>query len=253
MVAYRVLLPVLTTSVSRRTPELTVSVVSIDRMRYRSLVISGLFLGTVILRVRYLQRRTKRLQEAVDQTLAELTLAVKIAGDARESLKEQALKDGLTGLWNRRAISAMLQRELSRAQRDHFPLTLVMMDLDHFKLINDTHGHPIGDEVIREAARRITAATVLSPYGFAGRYGGEEFLIIFPDCSRVMGIKRAESLRRAVAETPFTTKSAPLSVTCSLGVTSQECDMNADDAVHKADQALYQAKHEGRNCVRYSD
>jgi diguanylate cyclase (GGDEF)-like protein len=198
-------------------------------------------------RVDYLLQRTLKLQETVTQTKAELTLAAKIAGDAQEALKEQALKDGLTGLWNRKAIFAMLEREVCRAQRDKFPITLLMLDMDHFKNINDTHGHLTGDEVLREAAGRLIE--VMRPYDFAGRYGGEEFLVVLPSCSPHNGLLRAEDFRRSVAERPVPTAHGPLAVTCSVGVAAYDGKMPLEDLIHEADKALYNAKRQGRNCV----
>jgi diguanylate cyclase (GGDEF)-like protein len=105
-----------------------------------------------------------------------------------------------------------------------------------------------GDAVLQEASRRITE--LMGECDFAGRYGGEEFLIVFRGRSPMNSVQRAEDLRRAVADTPFPTKSGPLTVTCSLGVASHEGRMEVEDLIHKADQALYRAKEEGRNCVR---
>ena len=218
--------------------------------RFRGLCIIGLFLTIVLLyrlRVRYLVHHNRKLQEKVTQTKAELTLATRMAGDAQEALKEQALKDSLTGLWNRRAIFAMLEREIFRAQRDHFPITLVMIDLDHFKNINDTHGHLTGDEVLREAAARLI--DTMRPYDFAGRYGGEEFLVVLPSCSPQNGLQRAEHFRRAIADRLLPTAVGPLSITCSLGVAAYEDAMPPEDLIQRADAALYRAKRLGRNCV----
>ncbi len=217
---------------------------------FRSLCIIFLALLTLLLhrlRVRDLQRRNQKLQQTVALTKAELTLAAKIAGDAQEALKEQALKDSLTGLWNRRAIFAMLEREIHRAQRDRFPITLVMIDLDHFKKINDTYGHLTGDEALREAAGRLFE--VMRPYDFAGRYGGEEFLVVLPSCPSHNGVQRAEDFRRAIAERPVPTATGPLVLTCSLGVVAYEDGMLPEDLIHRADEALYRAKLMGRNCV----
>ncbi len=203
------------------------------------------------LRVGYLVRHNRQLQQAVSQTKAELTLTAKVAGDAQEALKEQALKDSLTGLWNRRAIFAMLEREVCRAQRDRFPIALLMIDLDHFKSINDSYGHLTGDEVLREAAGRLME--VMRPYDFAGRYGGEEFLVVLPSCSPQNGIQRAEDFRRSIAERLMPTAVGPLAVTCSLGVASYDGAMPPEDLIHRADEALYRAKRLGRNRVCAQD
>lgn len=199
------------------------------------------------LRVRNLLRGTRKLQETVNLTKVELTLAARIADDAQVALKEQALKDDLTGLWNRRAVFAMLEREVYRAQRDRSSITLVMIDLDDFKKINDTYGHPTGDQVIREAADRF--AGVMRPYDFAGRYGGEEFLVVLPSCSQHNAVRRAEDFRRAIAERPVPTALGSLAVTCSVGVAAYDGTMPPEDLIHRADEALYRAKRLGRNCV----
>jgi len=211
------------------------------------MLLLGLVLVLHKLRIRSLVRRTQKLQATVNQTKAELTLAARVAGDAQEALKEQALKDSLTGLWNRRAIFAMLEREVCRAQRDRCPITLVMIDLDHFKKINDTHGHLTGDEVLREAAGRL--AEVMRPYDFAGRYGGEEFLVVLPGCSPHNGVQRAEDFRRAIAESPVPTAIGSLVLTCSVGVAAHEEAMPPEDLIQRADEAMYRAKRLGRNCV----
>jgi diguanylate cyclase (GGDEF)-like protein len=218
--------------------------------RFRAMC--GILLLVVIfliykLRVHYLLRKAKGLEEEVNQTKAELHLAVKIAGDAQRTLKEQALKDSLTGLWNRRAIFAMLEKEVCRAERDHLPITLVMIDLDHFKTINDNYGHLTGDAVLREAANRIFE--LMRPYDFVGRYGGEEFLIVLPGCSPGNGIQRAEDFRRIIADRPVPTSFGPLPVTCSLGVAAYDRAMPPEHLIHQADEALYRAKRLGRNCV----
>jgi diguanylate cyclase (GGDEF)-like protein len=199
------------------------------------------------LRVRYLNRHNRKLQETVTQTRAELTLTARTARDAQEALKEQALKDGLTGLWNRKAIFAVLEREVYRARRDRCPVTLVMIDLDHFKNINDTYGHPVGDEVLRESVSRLI--DVMRPYDSIGRYGGEEFLVVLPSCSPQNGVPRAEEFRRAIAARPVFTAAGQITITCSIGVAAYDDAMPPDVLIHRADEALYRAKRMGRNCV----
>lgn len=218
--------------------------------RVRTLCVLFLLLLVLLLhrlRVRFLKRHNHTLQEAVNQTRAELTLTARSARDAQEALKEQALKDGLTGLWNRRAIFAMLEKEIFRAQRDRFSITLVMIDLDHFKDINDTWGHPAGDEVLREAASRLIE--LMRPYDCIGRYGGEEFLVVLPSCSSHNGVQRAEEFRRAIAARPVFTAAGQLEVTCSVGVAAWRESMPPDQLINRADEALYRAKRLGRNRV----
>ena len=141
----------------------------------------------------------------------------------------------------------MLDGEVCRAQRDRLPITLVMIDLDHFKTINDIHGHLTGDDVLREVAGRFIE--LMRPYDFVGRYGGEEFMIVMPGCSPLNGVRRAEAFRRAVTDSPMLTGVGQLPVTCSLGVSAFEHGMSPNDLVRRADEALYRAKRCGRNAV----
>jgi diguanylate cyclase (GGDEF)-like protein len=220
---------------------------------FRTLCAIFVFILTIAfcwLRHRRLVSHARKLQEQVNRSKAELHLAIRVAEDAQRALKDQAMKDSLTGLWNRRVIFEMLEREISRAQRDHLPIAVVMIDLDHFKNINDTYGHLTGDAVLEEVAKRI--ANLMRPYDLAGRYGGEEFLIVLPGCSPTNGIQRADHFRRAIADSAILTSSVPLTVTCSLGVASHDEAMPAEDLIHQADEALYCAKRLGRNCVRTS-
>src|SRR5574340_162757 len=167
---------------------------------------------------------------------------------ARDALQRQATHDGLTGVWNRTAIVEILQRELGRAQREGTPIAVLMLDLDHFKRINDTRGHLAGDEVLRQMARR--RETELRSYDSVGRYGGEEFMIVLPGCSAEAAAARAESLRESVARRAFALDGGAIEVTCSLGVSWSAADrMDKELLLRTADEALYEAKRRGRNRV----
>ena len=164
----------------------------------------------------------------------------------REALREQATHDGLTGLLNRNSVLDALGNENSRTARAREPVSVIMVDLDRFKLVNDTYGHLAGDAVLREAARRLKSAARC--YDSVGRYGGEEFLIVLPGCSARDAAAQAERMRHAIAATPFDTPSQPLVVTASMGVScSTYC--THDCLVRLADDALYAAKSSGRNQV----
>lgn len=169
---------------------------------------------------------------------------------AREELRLLATRDPLTGLWNRRTILEILEQELARAHRDRRPLGLLIADLDHFKGINDTLGHLAGDEVLKEAARRMQS--VLRPYDTLGRYGGEEFLLIVPNCTRESLFKVAERIRLQISSHEIRTCEGSVSITLSAGGASSngtrgKADVNS--LIREADDALYRAKAQGRNRV----
>lgn len=168
---------------------------------------------------------------------------------AREDLRRQATHDSLTDLWNRNVMFDIVDRELKRARREPGVLSILMADLDHFKLINDSLGHTAGDAVLREAARRMSACT--RPYDAVCRYGGEEFLIVLPGCDLAGASVRAEEIRTAISGTPFQIPEGPVSVTCSLGVAavSQPDSVDSSAVIREADDALYAAKKNGRNRV----
>jgi diguanylate cyclase (GGDEF)-like protein len=168
---------------------------------------------------------------------------------AREALREQATHDGLTGLLNRNAIIEVLHKDLARAAREGRALSLLMVDLDHFKLVNDTWGHIAGDAVLRESARRMREA--VRSYDSVGRYGGEEFLIVLPGCDADHAVSQAERVREKFACAPFFTGPGSLQVTCSIGASSRTLPSEADAEalMREADLALYSAKGDGRNRV----
>jgi diguanylate cyclase (GGDEF)-like protein len=169
---------------------------------------------------------------------------------AREALREQATRDGLTGLWNRMTILEILDKELSRAARERGSVGVVMADLDYFKQINDMCGHIAGDTVLRQAAQRMQAN--VRQYDSIGRYGGEEFLIVLPGCDLRGGLAQAERMRAALAADQFALPEGAPRVTCSVGVAAVSDVSGAVDAhrlVREADAALYLAKHNGRNRV----
>ncbi len=171
---------------------------------------------------------------------------------ARESMRHDATHDGLTGLMNRRAIMATLERELERARRERKPVGLILGDVDHFKSVNDTLGHLFGDETLREVARRLR--TKLRIYDSVGRYGGEEFLMILPNCDLPNTLLRANELREMVANTPIAHSGAQRTVTVSMGVTVSDCEQkNAiEGLLNQADTALYAAKKNGRNRTEHA-
>ncbi len=163
---------------------------------------------------------------------------------------EMAITDQLTGLHNRRYMSRHLDTLVANARRNGRPLALVIMDIDFFKQVNDTHGHDIGDEVLREFAERIAAN--VRGIDLACRYGGEEFVVAMPDTDIAFATHIAERLRQSIETTPITISRAPnsLNITISIGIARYEGgDDTGEKLLHRADQALYQAKRSGRNRV----
>jgi two-component system, cell cycle response regulator len=163
---------------------------------------------------------------------------------AREDLRFQATHDVLTGIWNRRAVLDLFHREIERAARFHASTGVLMLDLDHFKKINDTYGHLTGDAVLKETAQRITQ--VVRSYDFVGRYGGEEFLVLLPGCDKEQAEQSGERIRLAVTATPVVVGGSEISVTISIGATATIGGPETE-VLAIADAALYQAKSAGRN------
>jgi len=159
-------------------------------------------------------------------------------------LQKLANYDGLTSLLNRRAIEDILQREMSRFNRYNTFLTVMLFDLDHFKKVNDTYGHNVGDEVLKKTAELIN--NVIRKNDYAGRWGGEEFLIIAPDTPLESGVQLAERIRNEMATYEFVEVG---SVTLSIGVSRCERGEKLDQLIKRTDDALYLAKKKGRNSV----
>ena len=168
--------------------------------------------------------------------------------EAKDELREQATKDFLTRIWNRSSILDTLQRELIRGGRERRSVGVVLADIDHFKLVNDTYGHFAGDAVLKEFARRMQSS--IRSYDAIGRYGGEEFLIILPGCDENCTAGQAERMRSALDE-PMIINDEPRVITCSFGATTWHPgdDVSPDSLIRVADDALYAAKHAGRNRV----
>lgn len=165
---------------------------------------------------------------------------------ARESLRFEAMHDSLTGLLNRGAVLEQLTKELVRASRRGAPVSVLMGDLDHFKVVNDTYGHAAGDAVLRETARRLKVG--VRAYDSIGRLGGEEFVAVLPECDAKTGLAVAQRLCRALADTPtqYQGKSIAHSISIGVAATDQFGSARADELMRAADFALYRAKHAGR-------
>ena len=184
----------------------------------------------------------KRIVELHDQLVS-----------AKESLRYSATHDSLTGILNRGEVFDSLRRELDRAKRSRKPVSVILADVDHFKDVNDTLGHPFGDEALKEITRRFRSKLRL--YDSLGRYGGEEFLMVLPDCDLRSAMVRADELRACIGSEPIVFSRMSRSLTVSMGV-ALSTDQAADDItalLNRADRGLYAAKREGRDRVAHFD
>ena len=207
----------------------------------------GLVWLIVVVRTRRLVRNREELNRIVAERTAQLEAEKAALEEARRELHTQATHDSLTGLFNRGAILEHLERELARATRENTWLGVIIADLDHFKRFNDTYGHLAGDEVIREAARRLRQA--MRSYDVVGRYGGEEFLILLPGWEPEKGNARIDLLLDAIRSAPIAIDGREFRLTCSFGIAAFAPGATATpkDLLSRADTALYVAKNSGRD------
>lgn len=161
-------------------------------------------------------------------------------------LEKMATTDELTDLLNRREIMRLLELEIARAARQNTPLSIMMLDLDHFKAINDTHGHQAGDQTLKRTAERFKQ--LLRKTDFIGRVGGEEFLVILPDTPINSALELAERIRLRLQQDTADTPSIPM-CTASIGIAECLAGDSLQSLIQRADESLYQAKTNGRNCV----
>jgi diguanylate cyclase (GGDEF)-like protein len=212
------------------------------------LVSQGETLAVLHLRMAAAESLSEDVQRLASVLAEQLSLAV---GNLRlqETLRSSSERDPLTDLYNRRHLEISLQRELARAQRHGFPVSLVMLDVDHFKDFNDTNGHDAGDEVLRNVAHVLKRHTRVEDV--ACRYGGEEFLIVLTSCSMDDAYAKAEAIREAIAQQQVFTRGTALPrITASLGIASYPEDGDRmERLIAEADAALYRAKATGRNRI----
>jgi diguanylate cyclase (GGDEF)-like protein len=166
--------------------------------------------------------------------------------EAQEQMRQHAEQDDLTGLWNHRIIVERLHQEVDRSRRQSTPLSLILVDLDHFKNVNDSFGHPSGDVVLKRIGSIFQRST--RSYDWVGRFGGEEFLLILPGSGVAGARSRAEQLRKMVEDTCIFDGERDIRITASFGVASG-FPQNYDALLQAADAAMYRAKASGRNCV----
>ena len=164
-----------------------------------------------------------------------------------EEQRQKALIDTLTGLPNRAAWNERLDHEIDQLQKNRSSLLLGILDLDHFKRINDGYGHLAGDKVLKIIASQLKKR--LRPSDFLARFGGEEFVVLLPHTQMADGLALLERLRVTIQECPFHFKGEPVTITVSMGITLFKPGERSDLVLKRADQALYRAKAEGRNRI----
>ncbi|WP_158568070.1 MULTISPECIES: ligand-binding sensor domain-containing diguanylate cyclase [unclassified Duganella] len=200
-------------------------------------------------RLRSLTLKNARMEKLVRELVRERTLELEQSQDA---LRLRAMQDGLTKAWNRAAMMEYLEEEVLRAGQLLRPFLVVLLDLDHFKRINDTYGHLAGDRVLREVVARLGSAVRSSD--LVGRYGGEEFLLLLPELDRARGVAQVERLRRAIEAAPVPIDDGQtIDVTASFGVAEFDPARPSVslELIGRADAALYRAKAQGRNRVLF--
>ncbi|WP_417915933.1 diguanylate cyclase [Candidatus Electronema sp. JC] len=190
-----------------------------------------------------------RQQQQLRETISELEHAKQLVLEQNRLLERMATHDELTGLCNRRKLAEVMKREAERSRRYGTELSLLMLDLDHFKKVNDTYGHDFGDFVIKEFAARILAGIRRSDFSF--RFGGEEFIVLLPQTGLSGALTAAEKIRALCAEQPFAGLQISIGMTVSIGIASYQDHkpQQPDDLICCADRALYLAKESGRNRV----
>jgi diguanylate cyclase (GGDEF)-like protein len=194
----------------------------------------------------YMQSIADRVVEGIRLQFANALLARQLR-EALALVEQDAATDALTGLPNRRALDLLLAQQLERSGSAGPPVSVLLMDVDHFKAINDRHGHSVGDDALRAFARRVR--DLLREGEVCARYGGEEFVVVLPETALPLALEVAERVRAGVAATPLL-KAPLLAVTVSIGAAQLRPGQKAGALLEAADQAVYAAKHAGRNQVQ---
>jgi diguanylate cyclase len=200
------------------------------------------------LRIQSTDRRAFALLTEMKQANTVLEQEIERRQVLEVKLEQQALTDPLTGLCNRRHYEAIFMREFERCRRHGADLVVGMIDLDHFKVINDTYGHDFGDEVLKFVAKVLQSP--LRRVDVLGRFGGEEFILLLPDTSLEEGQAVAERMRTELEEATMLKDGKPVRITATFALTLVNKDDNGiQDSIRRADEALYEGKRNGRNCV----
>jgi diguanylate cyclase (GGDEF)-like protein len=212
------------------------------------LSLMGVEFFTYIRRLQDVQGAVASQKQILEDANAALHEQISKIHDLQEKLREQANRDSLTGLFNRRYLEGTLEREMARCKREGTPITMLLLDIDHFKLINDTYGHQAGDEVLRVFGRLLQESARTED--IVCRYGGEEFLLVLPKMPLDIARERGERLLKLFDGTTISFGDLRIHVTTSIGIAGAPLHSeSAEGLIRCADEALYLAKHRGRNQV----
>jgi diguanylate cyclase (GGDEF)-like protein/PAS domain S-box-containing protein len=218
-------------------------------MDVRFAIIKGIKAGTncTLLILRDITKR-KTIEDSLNQANQELEKRIEEIQILQHQLREESIRDPLTNLYNRRYLEDSLQREFARAHRDEYPISVIMADIDHFKRVNDTYGHSVGDEVLQQLSQILLTSFRLED--IICRYGGEEFIIVMPSTTVETAFIRTENFRDTLEKTTMEISGQKVQITLSAGVAVYPLDgSSVEDVINAADRALYQAKSAGRNQV----
>jgi diguanylate cyclase (GGDEF)-like protein len=213
----------------------------------RVAAILACILGGIRIRTAVLRRRQRELQREVAERTLELEEKRAELQQANERLTFLATRDSLTGILNRRRFLELAEIEIARSQRSRCPFAVFLADIDHFKRVNDTYGHLVGDAVIRAVAGLFSE--MLRTTDILARYGGEELIVLLPETDDRAAFNLAERLRRGIEALPVACEGVAVQVTVSIGIAHSTGDETIDATVERADKALYAAKNGGRNRV----
>jgi diguanylate cyclase (GGDEF)-like protein len=192
--------------------------------------------------------KRKNAEIELNQVNRELETRIEEIQKLQNQLREESIRDPLTGLYNRRYLEDAVEREFARALRDQYPVGIIMVDIDHFKKVNDSFGHISGDVVLQKLANLFLNSFRLED--IICRFGGEEFIIVMPATSAFTAIERVEEFRITLENTVMDILGNPIHITISAGVSVFPDDGRSfEDVIHAADQAMYKAKAAGRNQI----
>ena len=230
-----------------------VQIGSAMEMLLLSLALGSRYAGLRVENIRIVQQVNEQLERSVIDRTKQLRTTMAQLGEANVQLREYSQRDPLTGVYNRRHFREAFEQALLARQENGEPLALLLLDLDHFKKINDRYGHLAGDDCLRHAAKCLEAV-VGERGGLVARFGGEEFVAVLPDTNAQDALRLAEVIRLRIHQSPVVSRNHSIRMSTSIGLHTLDASRETipEEVIRIADEALYRAKDDGRNCVRHS-